>query len=160
MRLYWKLFLWLTVALLTTAGATSWLAHQWLTESRNISERLNMLEQQAETAAELYEREGRHAYRSWLHATMRGLHIRGILLDEHGRHVISEAIPDGMRHLVEQARNTSAPSRITNPPWLAVITPVRYNDSRYIWIAATRIPPHLVEKTVARTWWIRGSLRC
>lgn len=155
MRLYWKLFLWLSAALLTVVIGTSWLTHQWLNENREINQQLNMLQQQAATAIELYETEGDDAYHSWLHTVRRAHRFRGFLLDGDGIPLQHEEIPENMRPLIRRALEDPRPAQITEPPYLHVIQPTTHHGERYIWIASSHIPPHLLRQNLYQAWWIR-----
>lgn len=155
MRLYWKLFFWIAAALLLLVGTTSWLTHEWIAESREFNERLNILQQDGETAVELIESEGEETYHSWLHATSRTHNMRAVLLDEEGKGVPHGRIPVELQELVEQAISTNEAIHISEPPVLTVIQPIFHEDERFTWIAVAHLPPELAQKTFYQTWWIR-----
>lgn len=155
MRLYWKLFIWLAAALLSVVALTSWLTHEWVEESREFHDRLNILQQHGETAVELLEGEGEEAYHSWLHATSRTHRIHAVLLDENGMGLPHGRIPSSLQHLVKRAMATKEAIYITEPPMLAVIQPIFHESERFTWIASSHLPPHLAQKAFYQAWWIR-----
>jgi len=157
MRLFWKLFLILSLTLIVTASLSSWVARQWLQEDQNIEMRLNILASHAETAKNIFTQEGLRAYRRWLRHTMQTQHFRGMLINGRGNNILGRPAPKPMRALVAQViRDQSRINRV-RPPNLAVALPVGSESDTFYWIAMTRIPPHLMQQSGQQLMMLRAA---
>ena len=145
MRLFWKLFFMLALALILTAMLSTWFSRQWLLDTQGMMNRLEILAGQAETAATLLEQEGPHAYRRWLRHAMRSHRFLGLLLDQNGRNVLQRPIPAPLRPLAGQIVRERKTIRIIRPPEIAVAIPV--DGGRFYWIAATHLPPDVMRRS-------------
>jgi len=145
LRLFWKLFFMLALALILTATLSTWLSRQWLLDTRDMANRLDTLAGQAETAVTLLEQEGPRAYRRWLRHAMRSHHFIGLLLEGNGKNVLPGPIPAPLRPLAGQVSRERKAIRIIRPPEIAVAMPIA--AGRYYWIAATHLPPDVARRS-------------
>jgi len=157
MRLFWKLFLILSLTLIVTASLSSWVARQWLQEDRNIEMRLNMLASHAETAKNMFDQEGVRAYRSWLRHTMQTQHFRGMLINGRGNNIMGRPAPAPMRPLVAQVIRKQSRINIVRPPNLAVALPVGSENNTLYWVAMTVLPHHLMRQNGQQLMMLRAA---
>ncbi len=146
MRLFWKLFFILMATLALTAGVSTWLSQKWLAENQLIETRLASLESHGETAVSLFEAEGASAYRHWLKHGSRTHHFRGMLLDQHGKHVLKRPIPERMRPLADRVLKENKRITVIRPPILAVAVPLQGQSESFYWIARSRLSPEQLRK--------------
>jgi len=157
MRLFWKLFLILSLTLIVTASLSSWVARQWLQEDQNIEMRLNILASHAETAKNIFTQEGLRAYRRWLRHTMQTQHFRGMLINGRGNNIMGRPAPKPMRALVAQVIKAQSRINRVRPPNLAVALPVGSETDTLYWIATTVLPHHLMRQSGQQLMMLRAA---
>jgi two-component system sensor histidine kinase CpxA len=145
-RLFWKLFFILMATLVLTAGVSTWLSQKWLAENQFIETRLASLESHGETAVSLFEAEGAAAYRRWLKHSSRTHHFRGMLLDQHGKHVLKRPVSERMRPLADRVLKENKRITSIHPPRLAVAVPLQGQSESFYWIARSRLSPEQLRK--------------
>lgn len=155
MRLFWKFFLFLSLALLFTATLSGWLSQKWLAENQQIEKQLTMLAALGETAAGLYHEGGIHAYRQWHRHTMRGQRIHGTLLDGEGRVLQRRPLAPELHELARQSVSQNMAVQWIEPPRVAVATPVTYQSQKYFWVASKHLPPQSMQQNSRQTLLIR-----
>ncbi|MDX8390975.1 MAG: ATP-binding protein [Mariprofundaceae bacterium] len=147
MRLFWKLFLILSLTLIGVAVASTWTSRLWLAETQQIEKRLDMLVGHAGTAADLYAEAGPAALRRWLHRSMRRQHFQGFLLAADGQNLLGRRLPPQVRDRIREAVGSHKRLRLVQPPHLMVIEPVAARHGNYYWAAMTRIPPRAMRES-------------
>jgi len=146
MRLFWKVFITLIAVLSLTALVSGWLGQHWLIEQHAVESRIDSLKEQGETAAELYIEEGPSAYRRWLVSNMRRHHSSGLLINEHGEHVLPRPLPSHAKALLARLQQGERGIHIIRPPRLIWADAVSSEGRTWYWIASTHLPPGVIQQ--------------
>lgn len=146
MKLFWKLFLILLLAMLGAATVSSWLSHRWLLESQQISRRLDALGGLGEKAANLYLERGPRSLDAWLTRNMPKQHAEAFLLDADGFNLLPHFVPSELDAFISDALSGQGPKRLIDPPDMLLVRPLVAGGETFYWVVHARIPPEAMRE--------------
>ncbi len=141
MRLFWKIFLLLMVALLLTAIASIWIGQAWMQAGEQSEQQLERLRNIGANAVSIYESGGLPAYRRWQRHTLHNNRVHGALLTPDGQPVLARPLPPELERLAQQFLHRNHDLSVVRPPLLAVASRIAGDSGHYIWLAGIRMTP-------------------